>query len=78
MIWWLLGAALLGGFGYGAFRAAQSPVFYAAVISLLWEKIKPAIFEAIAKDFSPEWREKVQDAARRGEDIPPRVGHREH
>ena len=68
--WLLLGGAalaLFGGLGFGAYRAAQSPAFYAAVVAALWDRIGPEIMKSIAKDFSPDWAEKVRDAARRGE-----------
>jgi hypothetical protein len=63
ILWLLLGAvalALLGGLGFGAWRAAQDPRFYAAIIALVWDKLGPELAKAIAKDFSPEWAEKVK------------------
>ena len=58
-----------GGLGafVGAVRAFQSPVFYAAVIALIWDKLKPALLEMIAKDFSPEHVAKVLEASRTGQ-----------
>lgn len=72
--------AIAAGAGLGAYRAAQSPVFYAAVIALLWDKLKPALVEAIMKDFTPERAQEVADAVRQGRDPEwkGQHGHREH
>lgn len=59
-----IAAALALGAGLGAYRAAQSPAFYAAVVALLWDKLKPALVEAIMRDFSPERAQEVADAVR--------------
>lgn len=61
-------AALALGAGLGAYRAAQSPAFYAAIIAMLWDKLKPALVEAIMKDFTPERAQEVADAVRQGRD----------
>lgn len=60
--------AIAAGAGLGAYRAAQSPVFYAAVVALLWDKLKPALVEAIMKDFTPERAQEVADAVRQAQD----------
>ena len=57
--------AIAAGAGLGAYRAAQSPAFYAAIVALLWDKLKPALVEAILKDYSPEAGQIVADAVRR-------------
>jgi len=61
-------AALALGAGLGAYRAAQSPAFYAAIIALLWDKLKPAIVEAVMRDFTPERAKEVSDAVRQAKD----------
>ena len=80
MAWVAFGAvlALFGGLGFGAYRAAQSPAFYATVVAALWDKIGPEILKAIAKDFSPENAAKVAEESREAKDRAPKVGHREH
>lgn len=60
--------AIAAGAGLGAYRAAQSPAFYAAVVALLWDKLKPALVEAILKDYSPERAKEVADAVRQAQD----------
>lgn len=60
--------AIAAGAGLGAYRAAQSPAFYAAIVALLWDKLKPALVEAILKDYSPEWAKEVADAVRQAQD----------
>lgn len=61
--------ALAVGAGLGAYRAFQSPAFYSAIILLIWDRLRPAILEMVAKDFSPEHVKKVREAARRAEEI---------
>ena len=72
--------AIAAGAGLGAYRAAQSPAFYAAIVALLWDKLKPALVEAILKDYSPERAKEVADAVRQAQDPEWRGkhGHREH
>lgn len=60
--------AIAAGAGLGAYRAAQSPAFYAAIVALLWDKLKPALVEAIMKDFTPERAQEVADAVRQAKD----------
>lgn len=61
--------ALAAGAGLGAYRAFQSPVFYAALINLIWEKLAPELLKIIAKDFTPEHAAKVAESVRTGQPI---------
>ena len=70
----LLVTATAGGLALGAYRAAQDPRFYAAVIKLLWDKIKPVLLEALLRDFSPENVEKVRREARTNQPVQRRHG----
>lgn len=66
--------AISAGAGLGAYQAFQSPVFYAALINLIWDKLKPALIEMIAQDFTPEHAAKVAEQARTGQPMESRHG----
>ena len=68
--------ALAAGAGLGAYQAFQSPVFYAALINLIWDKLAPELLKLVAKDFTPEHAAKVAEAARTGQPMESRHGPR--
>lgn len=68
-------AALALGAGLGAYRAAQSPAFYAALLNMVWDKLLPHLVKAIKDDWSKERGEIVADAVRQARDADSKVKH---
>ncbi len=42
---WIVGLALLGGVGFGAYRAIQNPVFFAGLAKVIFNALVPVILK---------------------------------
>lgn len=61
-LWYLLGATVLAGGGFGAYKFFQNPASYLKIGQLIWNALAPKLF----KRMTPEEEKRFQDVTKAG------------